>query len=121
MTAAQIPTQSRTALLREAEGRAVLSPLGRFLIRDRDAKFTAAFDEVFISEGVRILKTPPRETPDPETRRPQARLPTLLVGRRRRQPTLGAHGKKHAQRHDPDREPPAVVGHSPGRDDRVVT
>ena len=28
MTAAQIPTQSRTALLREAEGRAVLSLLG---------------------------------------------------------------------------------------------
>jgi hypothetical protein len=57
----------------------------------------------------------------PATRPPQAGLPALLVGRRRRRPTLGAHSKKHAQRHDPDREPPAVVGDSPGRDDRVVT
>jgi len=32
----------------------------RFLIRDRDAKFTASFDEIFRSERIRIVRTPVR-------------------------------------------------------------
>jgi len=32
----------------------------KFLIRDRDAKYTAAFDAVFTSEGIEIVRTPPQ-------------------------------------------------------------
>jgi hypothetical protein len=32
----------------------------KFLIHDRDTKFTAMFDEIFTTAGIRILKTPPR-------------------------------------------------------------
>ena len=32
----------------------------RFLVRDRDSKFTREFDEVFRSEGIRVIKAPVR-------------------------------------------------------------
>jgi putative transposase len=43
----------------------------RFVVRDRDTKFTRAFDEVFRSEGIRVIKAP--------VRAPKARAQSLRV------------------------------------------
>jgi putative transposase len=32
----------------------------KFLLRDRDSRFTTAFDAVFAAEGIRVLLTPPQ-------------------------------------------------------------
>ena len=50
-------TQQARNLLMGLEGR-----VGQFclLVRDRDVKFTAAFDAVFAAEGLRVLRTPVR-------------------------------------------------------------
>jgi len=53
-TGAWVTQQARNLGLDFAEQRV------RFLIRDRDSKYSGAFDEVFRSEGTRIVRTPVR-------------------------------------------------------------
>ncbi|MEU1628438.1 IS3 family transposase [Streptomyces sp. NPDC020096] len=55
-TAAWITQQARQFLWKLGNHAAEFT----HLIRDRDAKFTAAFDAVFASEGITVLKSPPR-------------------------------------------------------------
>jgi len=55
-TGAWVAQQARNLVLdlRERAGQF------RFLIRDRDTKYTEVFDEVFTSEGIEVLRSPPR-------------------------------------------------------------
>jgi transposase InsO family protein len=53
---AWVAQQARNLVLTAGEG---LSSR-RFLIRDRDTKFTGVFDEVFSTEGLTVIKTPVR-------------------------------------------------------------
>ena len=55
-TGAWTAQQARNLLMDLGEHAARL----KFLIRDRDSKFTAEFDEVFVGSGVRVIKTPVR-------------------------------------------------------------
>jgi putative transposase len=54
--AAWVTQQARHLLMEMGEQ----SERFRLLIRDRDAKFTAAFDSVLAAEGIRVLRTPVR-------------------------------------------------------------
>ena len=89
------PTRSWTA----QQARNLLMDLGEragkfsFLIRDRDSKFTAAFDDVFTGNGARIIKAPVRS--------PRANsFAERYVGTLRREclDHLLIHGERHLRR-----------------------
>jgi transposase InsO family protein len=70
--------------------------LFKFLIRDRDSKFTAAFDEVFAGNGTRTIKAPVRS--------PRANsFAERYVGTLRREclDHLPIHGEQHLRRSTP--------------------
>jgi hypothetical protein len=101
-------TQQARNLLMNLEGQA--DGL-KFLIRDRDTKFTAEFDVVFTAIGVRIIKTPvqaPRANAIAERWIANARRECLdqmlITGERHLQPVLSEHAD-HYHGHRPHRTP----------------
>ena len=99
-------TQQARNLLMNLEGR---TGSLKFLIRDRDTKFTAAFDAVFTAIGVRIVKTPvqaPRANAIAERWIASARREfldrMLITGERHLQLVLGEYAD-HYNTHRPHR------------------
>jgi hypothetical protein len=81
----------------------------KFLIRDRDAKFTAAFDAVLTAAGIRIIKTPvqaPRADAIAERWIASARRECLdrmlITGEHHLRPVLGEYAG-HCSTHRPHR------------------
>jgi putative transposase len=109
---AWVTQQARNLLLMLGEGGREL----RFLLRDRDAKFCHAFDDVFRSEGAQVLLTPvqaPKANAYAErwigTVRAECLDWLLIVGRAHLQQVLRIY-VEHYNRHRPHRvlrlEPP---------------
>jgi putative transposase len=80
-----------------------------FLVRDRDSKFTREFDEVFRSEGIRVIKAPeraPKAQAHAErwvgTARRECLDRLLLLGRRHLQHVLATY-TLHYNEHRPHR------------------
>jgi putative transposase len=95
----------------------------RYLIRDRDSKFTREFDEVFGSEGIRVIKAPVR-APAPKARahaerwvgsvRRECLDRLLIVGRRHLQHVLATY-TFHYNEHRPHRSLGQLPPHAPTR------
>jgi putative transposase len=100
-----VTQQARNLLLvLEERGRRV-----RFLLHDRDAKFSRSFDDVFGSEGAEVLPTPvraPKANAHAErwvrTVRAECLDWLLIVGRRRLEQVLRVY-VQHDNRHRPHR------------------
>jgi hypothetical protein len=80
----------------------------KFLIRDRDAKFTAAFDAVLTAPGIRIIKTPvraPRANAIAERWIASARHRMLITGEPHLRLVLG----EYADHYNPVSRPPGTA------------
>jgi putative transposase len=95
----------------------------RVLVRDRDSKFTAAFDEVFRSEGLRPIKTPiaaPRAKAHAERWVGSVRrecLDRILIGSRRQLETVLREYVAYYNTHRPHRaleQQPPLLKTKPG-------
>jgi putative transposase len=82
----------------------------RFLIRDRDSKFTRVFDQVFRSEGIRVIKAPvlaPRARAHAErwvgTLRRECLDRLLILGRRQLESVVVHVYAAHYNAHRPHR------------------
>ena len=101
-------------------GNLLMDPAGhieqfRFLLRDRDAKFTAAFDAVFAAEGIQVLRTPvraPRANAIAErwvARSVASARTALIMGRRHVEVALTSyvvHYNEHRPHRSLDQAPP---------------
>ena len=96
----------------------------KFVIRDRDAKFTAAFDAIFTPIGVRMIRTPvqaPRANAIAERWIASARRECLdrmlITGERHLRLVLGEyidHYNSHRPHRTLQQDPPAGRVHLPG-------
>jgi putative transposase len=100
-------TQQARNLLMQLDEQGARRP--RFLIRDRDSKFTLEFDEIFRSEGIRVIKAPvraPKARAHAErwvgTVRRECLDRLLIIGRRQLQQVLAAY-VAHYNEHRPHR------------------
>jgi putative transposase len=99
----------------------------RFLLRDRDSKYVAGFDEVFTTEGVRVIRTPiqaPKANAFAErwvrTVRRECLDWTLICGRRHLEKVLREYASPYNCKR-PHRGLSLQVPHGDGREPVVFT
>jgi putative transposase len=114
-----VTQQARNVSMELADG----ARATKFLVRDRDEKFTASFDAVFTAEGIRIIKSPvrsPRANAICErvvgTIRRECLDRMLILGRRHLEAVLAEY-VEHYNSHRPHRSlsqrPPTASDASP--------
>jgi putative transposase len=118
-------TQQARNLLMQLDDEAIRP---RFLIRDHDSRFTRDFDEVFRSQGIRMIKAPvraPRARAHAErwvgTLRRECLDLLLIVGRQHLEHVLSAyalHYNKHRPHRSLGQRPP--VSNMPSSDEQAV-